>query len=364
MKRILLVTLQGANYGNRLQNYALQTVMVEKGYEIDTPYYTPEQYYTKKKIIKHYIKMVLGIVGIKKYKEEILKVKKERLFQSFDKSFIKNKFFVKFGDLSKIDVSKYNCAVVGSDQVWHNWTKTAEELKYFYLTFIPADKRISYAASFGFPDFSTDFDIHEEGLKNMKFLSVREKNGHDIIQKRYGINSEVVPDPTILLDKEKWEKFAKKPDYFVNEEFAVVYFLGEITSKANTMIQQLLDRKIQVINLMNYMDSCYLSTPNNFIWLIKHSKYVLTDSFHACVFSVMFSKKFVVFERKDKYVTNMFDRIEHLLNMTNSVKYYEKNVENIDALENILPANAEKELNNYRKCGMQFLNDALEKMID
>lgn len=361
--KILLVTLQGANYGNRLQNYALQSVLKAKGYEIDTPYYTPEQYYTIKKKIKHLIKIFLGVIGIKKYKEELSKVKKERLFKLFDEKFIDNKFFVRFGNVSNIDNSKYCCAIVGSDQVWHNWTKTDKELDFFYLKFMTPGKRIAYAASFGFPDFSRDIEIHRDGLSNIDFLSVREKNGYEIIKRKYGISSEIVPDPTILLTKEEWKCFEQKPIFEINDKFAVVYFLGEKTEKAKSMIEQLINSNIQIIDLMDFMGPYYLSTPNNFVWLVRNSKYVLTDSFHACVFSIMFEKKFIAFERKDKYVTNMFDRIVNLLDATNNMQYLEKNIKDLDTLDSLNLVNSENELEDYRKKGILFLDDALSKVV-
>ncbi len=67
MKKVLLVTLQDVNTGNRLQNYALQTVLKKLGYEVHTPYYTLLQYNSLKKQLKCTLKLALGITGMKRF---------------------------------------------------------------------------------------------------------------------------------------------------------------------------------------------------------------------------------------------------------------------------------------------------------
>lgn len=357
MKKVLITTLQGANYGNRLQNYALQEFLKKNSCEVYNPYYTPVEYATLAGKTKHNIKMFLGQIGVKKYKKEIAKERKESLFHVFDEKWIDNRFYVDFRDTKKL--SEYDYAITGSDQVWHNWSNTDEELKYFYLNFINKERRIAYAPSFGFSTISNDIDIHKEGLKGMENLSCREKRGIEIIKELTGKEATLVPDPTFLLGKEDWMKFEDKPEYEVKKEFVVVYFLGTLDDKAKLMIGQFSEKNIQVINLMDSDNKYYLSTPNHFVWLIHHAQCILTDSFHACVFSIMFNKKFVSFRRKDRYVSDMYDRIQTLLDITDCNQFVEENIRDVNDL-NMLTVNDSKNVfSEYKQLGSNFLINAL-----
>lgn len=357
MKKILITTLQGANYGNRLQNYALQEYLKKNGCEVYNPYYTPVEYSTIIGKIKHTIKKCLGRVGVLRFKNELAKEAKERLFHEFDKKWINNRFWINFKKTKEL--KKYDYAITGSDQVWHNWSNTKAELNYFYLDFIEKEKRISYAPSFGFSTITKDKDIHKKGLNEIENLSCRENKGVEIIMELTGRKAELVPDPTFLLETEEWIKFEEKPQYEINKDFVVVYFLGNIHEHAKDLIRQFNDKGIQIIDLMNTETKYFLSTPNNFVWLIHNAKYILTDSFHACVFSIMFNKKFVSYRRQDKYVTNMYDRIQTLLDFTNCNQFTEENIESLDKLDNLEIYDSAKAFEDYRKKGIAFLMKSL-----
>lgn len=360
MKKILLVTLQGTNFGNRLQNYALQSVLINKGFEVYNPYYLPEQYSNFIKRLKNRIKYGLGIIGIKKYKQEILRSKKEKIFKEFDSKHINNMFYIDFKTVKKLDFSKYEYGIVGSDQVWHNWTRTSKELEYFYLMFMPKEKRKSYAPSFGFERFENDIEIHRKGLIEIEDLSIRENSGKIMINNLVGRNAKVVPDPTFLLTRESWEEFADKPAFKFQKKYAILYFLGEKPEKLNKLVDELRDKNIQIIDLLDYKSEFYFSTPNNFVWMIHNAEFVLTDSFHACVFSVIFFRKFVAFKRVDRYASNMFDRIETLLNKMNLECCIEDYITSIDDIFVFDQKYIDSKLSDYREIGLSYIDKLLE----
>lgn len=314
--KILLVTLQSANIGNRLQNYALQSVLESKGYEVYTPTYNPPEYDTAKKRMKLFIKSFLGILGMKKYTYQNLKRIREKKYKLFDKVYISNRLKISFDKVEKMDWSKYDLAITGSDQVWHRWSNNQNELKYFYLEFMPKTKRVAYAPSFGFEEFSKeDKSLHEEGISSMRLLSARELSGKLLIEKVLGKEVELVLDPTLLLSRDEWKKIEKVPLYKIEGKFMLIYFLGKKTKQHMDIIRKLAsERKLYIIDVLNFKNpQHFFTTPDEFVWLINNADCVITDSFHAVAFSIIFHKEFIVFKRIQEGFDNMFGRIITIL---------------------------------------------------
>lgn len=356
--KVLLVTLQGANIGNRLQNYALQTILEEKGYDVFTPYYDAPEINTLKKKIKETIKIILGWLGVAKYRFNSLRYTRARRFRQFDKKYISNYFHISFDNINKININCFNIAICGSDQVWHNWSEDKNELDYFYLQFMPYEKRISYAPSFGFEMFpEKDKKIHINGIKGMAYLSIREKTGQKLI-KEAGRESTLVLDPTLLLSADKWQKISARPDYNVPERFVLVYFLGTKTSEYISIINKTAeDNKAAIIDVFDLnIKKYYYTTPDEFVWLVEHACAVITDSFHACVFSIIFHKKFMHLGRQQIGFNNMHDRIETLLSICgigNECCYDGSTVwENVDA-----------SLNEKREESLDYLVSAINSVL-
>ena len=316
--KIILVTLQGYfNYGNRLQNYALQEMLKELGFEVHT--LMAEKHlrsYTTDKW-KFYIKHVLTSIGIKhfviSYSDTL---RKKRLFE-FTKKNIDNLEFIDNEAVWNISWDDFVCAVTGSDQVWHNWSTIDRELDFYYLGFIDKKKRIAYAPSFGFKVFpEKDLEDHKKGLLGIKALSCREKEGCDLIYDLTGRKAEQLLDPTLVLTKDRWEKFEKRPKFTLEEEkYIFVYFLGIITDEYKAEIDRLSETNgVKIINISDMLSPKYYSvTPNEFVWLIHHALAVCTDSFHGTAFSLLFEKESVVFERVQEGADRMFGRISNLV---------------------------------------------------
>lgn len=314
MKKILLVTLQDANIGNRLQNYALQTVLEDMGCEVFNPVYSFNR--VSAKTVKITLKCLLYRIGLKKYVKEALNSKRKRVFKKFDSKCIHNRIDIGEFDTRNIDSSRYDCAITGSDQVWHRWTDSSKELPYFYLQFIDKNKRVSYAPSFGFVSVpQIDIETHTRGIKGICNISCREDSGAEIVKKLTGKVAKIVPDPTLLLSKREWKAVEKKPRYEVPNRYILIYFLGKISEEywkhINTICK---DNDALALRIFSVDDpEYYCTTPDEFIWLVEHATYICTDSFHACVFSIIFEKQFIAFKRKEAGMEKMFGRIECLL---------------------------------------------------
>lgn len=318
MKNILLVTLQSSNIGNRLQNFALQCVL--EGYKCQVTnltYWAPE-WDTAKKRIKFIIKVFLGLLGMKKYSHQVNRIKREMVFQRYNVRNISNLRRIQFNLVDKKNWEKFTFAITGSDQVWHNWSGKKEELRYFYLQFISREKRIAYAASFGFENFPiNDIVTHQLCLREMQSISVREKRGVGLVKQICNRDVPITLDPTLLLTSTQWKRKMNRPQYHIHEKYILVYFLGEITSVHDSYIQKISkNRNIQVINIFSENElEYYTTTPDEFLWLVNNAYHIVTDSFHACVFSILFHKNLMVFNRVEQGFTNMFARIETLFDL-------------------------------------------------
>ncbi len=322
-KQAIIVTLfDDKNIGNRLQNYALQQVLLKQGVDVtvlDNGYTSVP---SRKSTIKIYIKGILGCLGNEKYKKQFQKHSStKKIWKAsckFDKNNIKNILKVSNREAFERDWSKYDIAFAGSDQVWHKWRKDAWELPFYYLEFLPEQKRAAYAASFGFEEFPEgDLKQHEHGIKGMRHISCREKSGCKLVSSVGGKEAKHVLDPTLLLDATEWRGIASQSAYSVDlqKDYAIVFFLGEKTKEYNEFIKETTRKNNieKIIDPLNDSRAFDEFGPCEFLSLIDNAKYVFTDSFHCVVFSTIFGKKFTAFRRRQPGMEKMFGRIEGLL---------------------------------------------------
>ena len=330
-KKILLVTLQDDNnLGNRLQNYALQRKIEEFGYTVYDTYYKSHKVVlasTLKSKFKRLVKIFLALFGNEKWRTYFVIEKhtddRIRKFHVFSESFAPNRILVDPDSLNQSltdSMNKFDYAITGSDQVWHNWHHTQNDLPYYYLEFMPQVKRISYAASYGFSSFpEADSLLHHEGLEGFleQNLSVREEKGATLIKESTGLKATVVPDPTILLTADEWALIERRPRYKVANHFMVIYFLGNKLKSVKDKYKEIAKKyRLQIIDIRGINPDYYLTDPSEFVWLMRRADYVATDSFHATVFSILFHKNFFVSKREQCGFEDMFDRIDGLLKTT------------------------------------------------
>lgn len=308
MRKIAIITLNGYfNYGNRLQNYALQTFLESLGFEVETIRLNKNG---RSERIKSWLRPV-------KYKlaGKSIELSRQKVFKQFSKKFISetNKTYNINDDLSELS-NRYDYFVIGSDQVWNpsmNKTSTA-----YFADFAPQEKVISYAASFGISELSPNVEeIYKKGLLNLKGISVREEDGKHLVKKLVNKESEVLVDPTLLLTEEQWLKIATPIPNNIDKPYLLTYFLGGIPKKYEDFIEKIRnDNDLEIINLGDPQDEeTYATGPSEFLTYIKNSQIFLTDSFHGSVFSIIFDKPFVVFERVGS--KSMFSRLKTLLKL-------------------------------------------------
>ena len=312
--KAIIVTLYDSspNFGNRLQNYAVQSVLKSLGFEVQTISYEKSRISTLS-ILKSFAQKLTGyrLTGNRFYWECVFE--KCKVFDRFNKNYINT---VQVSRVEDIDLNS-DYFVVGSDQVWNpSWYNNPLKKEMFLLTFAPNKKKVCFAPSFGVEELPIEWeDWFKENLSNISNVSVREEAGAKIIYQLTGKEVPVLIDPTLMLDKEEWKIIEKKPSSRVDLKapYILTYFLGDIPTQAEQDIERICEeKKLKVHHLMNYDDpAVYTSGPSEFIYLIDHASLILTDSFHACVFSFLFKKPFMAYAR-DKVDGNMLSRLETL----------------------------------------------------
>lgn len=301
MKRAGIVTLFGEyNFGNRLQNYAVQQVLRKNGLDAET--------------IK-YIGLEDDVPVIRNEKDES-RLKK---FKSFNENIeFADEILYKEYEAPKRFAEDYDYIIMGSDQIW-NFTFDKIFSDKALGTFAPKEKRVSFSASFGVDyvpeEGSSLYELCKNGLNDIKSISVRESAGKEIVKKLTGRDdAEVLIDPTMMLDESEWEKVMKKPENLKTDKYILKSFLGDVSNDVWKELRRVADENdCEIIDISDKNSPYYDMGPAEFLYLEKNAFLVATDSFHSCVFSIIFSTPFVIFKRQSKDLQSMYSRIETLL---------------------------------------------------
>lgn len=316
MKMAIVTIDDNNNYGNRLQNYALQSFLKCYISEVKTIWYDKLTSFELKSImsLKSIIKFMINRNSYRYYLKNEYLNECIRIYniKKFSQKYIDIDFV---NDLSKIS-NEYDFFITGSDQVWNPnfWFREKLYSTARFLKFAPKEKRVAYAASIAIPSIPKDKEqFFRDSLNEMKAISMREKSGAELVKNLTGKDVPVVVDPTILLSKEEWQKIELVPEWYNGEKYILTYFLGNpspiienLAKKNNWKIYNLMDKS----NL-----DLYASRVEEFVYLIEHAELVATDSFHACVFSILMNTHFLVVNRKEKGMADMTSRIDTLLEL-------------------------------------------------
>ena len=345
--KVKLITINDLNnYGNRLQNYATQQFLISNS--IDVENIVDETYYplVEKKTFRSFL---VDIVR-----------KKRRTKQKFKKNFLKFNQYIWYSG-TKVKTSEElrkngvedKIIIVGSDQVWNPKFAMSDVT---LLDGVKCKKKISFSASFGVDSIPYDQTI-ADCLNDFKALSVREEAGAKIIKDLTGRDATVLVDPTMLLTNDEWRKVSKKPRG-AKEGYVLTYFLSPKCDEAKTKLEEIKEDK-EVYELLNPNDKIAgTAGPSEFLWLFEHADLILTDSFHACVFSFLFNKPFIVYDRNWNE-GNMNSRLETLLSKFSLERKYANSGLPNDLWEHDY-TEGYKQLEIERKKAIDFLKKALE----
>ena len=310
------------NYGGLLQAWALQTVLRRMGHDVVTfdpcPYLSLPRtkmpfVYAKRAIKKIYGQNVTIRREEKFNREHDLKIQNLKPFIDAN---IQKTEFTKVTDIKEDD---FDVLMAGSDQVWRpkynrSYGRTIENAFFDFAQQWKHVKRIAYAASFGTDDweFTNEQTTRcSELAKLFSAISVREQSGIALCKERLGVTATHVLDPTMLLDRKNYEELiAQCPDTHSPSGNLLCYILDE-TEQTTNIINHIAKEK----GLTPFRANSKVTDKNADIsekiqppveqWLrnFKDAEFVVTDSFHACVFSIIFGKPFVVIGNKNRGIS-------------------------------------------------------------
>lgn len=292
------------NYGGLLQNFALQTVLKRMGHEVITLDVPSKGRVTFKSKLIELVKKLLKIATdsngrifhIWKYSS------KSDILSQNTRKFINQ--YINSAPFIKPDEGDFDALIVGSDQVWRpmyadlsktffafacNWTKTI---------------RLAYAASFGSDtwEYTKEETAYAKDLVNLfKAVSVREVSGMRLCEEYLGVNAVHVLDPTMLLSAEDYIRILSLKEIEQNPGELFYYFLDFNQEKQRIVHELSMRLNLTSFTVNSAVEDKYapiekrIQPPvENWLRAFMDAKFVITDSFHGTVFSIIFNKPFVV----------------------------------------------------------------------
>ena len=303
MKKIGIITIHRIyNYGSVFQAYALQQVCEGLGYQVEIiDYLFPNNFQSDNKYQTagdtqpnepKWIKMLFGLSLMRQHK-------------GID-SFVANHLHLSQTSYTSSDAlmdnpPHYDVYITGSDQVWSPRHTNGDPA--FMLHFAPDDKlKIAFAASIGAGQIPNELQQrYRELLCRYQSLSVREVSGKKIIKELAGKDAQVVLDPTLLLNKDEWNKVAtvkrqvRKPYilcYFLNYSFNAFPYVDDLATDIQRQTGYEIVRVARPPHNLNLCGSAYRigASPEEFLALVRDAELVLTTSFHGTAFAINYGK--------------------------------------------------------------------------
>lgn len=318
MKIAIITWCNYHNYGTYLQAYALQAFLRKYNHEVsildDYQYSVKLPSFVKTKIlIKKLIKQVFFHSSLT---DDKLDRSSDALYELFKQKYLQIDSDVR--QLEQLD-GHYDAYICGSDQIWNPcvFDRVGHE---FYFASFGKKPKIAYAPSIGVKEIPNEYKEHFSKLiSDFAFLSTREKNASEILKDLSGRCVETVVDPTLLLSRQDWYQLVSPSEktlpyifvYLLTYNQTYIDRVYEYSERYNLKI-----RMVKPCGINIPIAGVEAAGPLEFLKLISNASVVMTDSFHAVLFSIIYKKQFVVFKRfKDTNRSSQNSRIENLLSM-------------------------------------------------
>lgn len=357
------------NYGQQLQAFALQTYLKNMGHEVYLIQCKRTPIPQKEKRFFRRIKTALYNLKkrvIQQYNKEV--GPPNRFFDEFRKKYIKlGETEYRFLTELKVNPPKADAYICGSDQIWNNsFTISCEP---YLLGFGNKEtKRIAYAASFGQRELSPPTqELFKKYLGDFDAISVREKSGVNLCTMLGYKRAYWVPDPTLLFNKSQWLSMLniKKIETGAGKRL-FLYVLGnsELHDKNKYFEYFRSETALEIIHTSanNDLSGIFFPSVEQWVFELSTCNYVVTNSFHGTIFSILFEKPFIVLPNTGS-ASGMNERITSLLGKLNLSEHM---LESFEALEverllkkEINWSEVNDVLNEWKKDANSFLSMAL-----
>lgn len=310
------------NHGASLQAYGLMKYLMNCGHEVEIIDYKPDY------LSKHF--NLWSIDNPKWEKNKVTKLiyltlklpirlrerNKKRAFDLFTAAFLnisKSKYVS--NEQLKRNTPQADVYLCGSDQIWNCLHQNGKDPS-FYLDFVPDEKiKASYAASFATDSIPDDYiPVVKKRIKRLDAISVREKSGVEIVHRMDILAASPVVDPVFLVEKEDWNQMGT--DKFT-EKYILIYDFdsSQLVKKMAIELAKETGYKIYTLHSgkLSYADESFtLDGPETFVSLVRNAHFVISNSFHAAVFSVLYERQFAIVNRTEAINTRMRDLLDDL----------------------------------------------------
>ena len=296
------------NYGGLLQAYALQTVLERQGYHVevlDTPYKRTLPLWRipfsliKRLLLKYLFRRNAVVFYEHKFNIEYPVI--SQYTNRFILNYIKR---VEIKNYNKLEESRYDVLIVGSDQVWR--PKYNQNIYKCFFDFAENWKiiRIAYAASFGTDKWEFSYTQTQrcaQLAKKFDLITTREDSGVELCQKYLGVHAQHVLDPTLLLKCEDYNILVSSAIVSPCTGDLMTYILDESPEIQSIIGQVALKKSLRPFSAISHVEN--IQAPLNeriqppveqWLYSFQNAKFVITDSFHACAFSIIYNIPFAV----------------------------------------------------------------------
>ncbi|MFI3227801.1 MAG: polysaccharide pyruvyl transferase family protein [Clostridia bacterium] len=366
--KIGILTFHNAhNYGATLQAFALRTILREMGHDTHIINYRND-YLEKRYDAKLHLTIGkreiinpfkwLGVVK-RYYSNKFAQDEWSKQYANF-KSFI-NEIILEnnISSINKEELSllPYDVFICGSDQIWNAGITNGLDSAYF-LEFQTNAKKISYAASIAHKQIiKNEKEYFKQALSDFDYISVREESAVITLKEIVSKKISVTLDPTLLLDVSAYDNLLA--DNQEKDKYIFVYFISEnkeLMECAEHIAQEMGYKLVELHyylqkNLIGHNQRADLG-PREFLTYMKNAEFILTNSFHGTVFSMLYHKKFYSVYGQD-------ERKDNILNAVNLQSRHIKNKDEIDLNSIIDYEKVDKYLEEYRNDSLEFLDYAI-----
>lgn len=370
---------KSTNYGGNLQAYALCRALNDFGCQAEQIAYDksadqlfPKQscrglaYLTRRAVSK--LRRFLGNRRLHSIRTE-LNSRKQAILQ-FNETAIPHSVCYHRGNIAQAN-GKYDIFITGSDQVWHPKAVCGAYL----LDFVWEGKtKLSYAASVSTDSLPEEYRLrYQQCLADFDGVSVREADAVELIRPLSPVEVKWVLDPVFLLEKQQWDEIC--PERKIEEPYLFCYFLGE-DHKARLLAREYAEAHGLKLVTLPHLSGKYIScdvgfgdrqlydvSPGDFVSLIRYAECVLTDSFHATAFSIIYEREFFVLPRSGHRA--MGTRIQSLTGLIGAEAHFcaEPEQTTIAYLKTVPAVDYSMEsasLATMKKASLKFLSDAIQ----
>lgn len=315
MKIGIVTIMDYTNYGNRLQNYAVSHVLRRHfgcdAVSLDAIPRKPFENGNYVLWLKNFIAGKLCLFPGFAEKRFGPGMTRHNNFRTWSRKHIPTRDFYESKCLPDSLNREYDMFLAGSDQIW-NYHFPGTKYDDFFLKFAEDRKKAAISGSFGVESIPDEWkQTYIDGLSGFAHLSVREQAGQRIIKDLLDREAPVLIDPTMALTKEEWKAVARKPRVDTSKPYVLKYYLGD-ESEEDSLDRWARENGYEVYPLLDpSRPELYSAGPGEFISLIENAALVCSDSFHCCVFSILFQRPFAVYARRGtgNYMTSRLDTL-------------------------------------------------------